>query len=295
MEANIIHHNVSLKEFNSWRVGGIAKNFYICTDISVLSSHIKEKLMEYPLTFIGLGSNTLFRDGVIEGTIIMMNKAMGDIVQEHGYFYAEAGISCSKLAKHVAKTGHEGSAFLAGIPGTVGGALAMNAGCYGSEAWDFVSKVLLIDLNGNQVTRYKDEFDIGYRKVINNKSNNEYFLGAWFIFPEGKKEVAENAIKNLLRHRKETQPLNWPTAGSTFRNPPNNFAAKLIEDSDLKGFSIGGAQVSTKHANFIINLGNASAFDIEKLIKHIKIKVFEVKKITLETEIRFIGEEIGSQ
>ena len=103
------------------------------------------------------------------------------------------------------------------------------------------------------------------------------------------------SIKNLLRHRKETQPLNWPTAGSTFRNPPNNFAAKLIEDSDLKGFSIGGAQVSTKHANFIINLGNASAFDIEKLIKHIKIKVFEVKKITLETEIRFIGEEIGSQ
>ena len=294
MEVNKIHHNVELKDFNSWRVGGIARNFYICTNKSILSAHIKSKLMEYPLYFIGLGSNTLFRDGIIEGTIVLMSKAMGDVVYETPYFYADAGISCSKLAKFVAKSGHNESAFLAGIPGTVGGALAMNAGCYGSETWDFISKVLVIDLNGNLFTRFKEEFDIGYRKVMNKKKKNEYFLGAWFVFPEGEKEPAEMAIKDLLRNRKDTQPLEWPTAGSTFRNPPDNFSAKLIEDCGLKGLTIGGAQVSSKHANFIINLGNATALDIEKIIKRIKKKVLEVKKITLETEIRFIGEEFDS-
>ena len=293
IEANKIHHNVGLKDFNSWRVGGIARNFYICTDKNILSAHIKSKLMEYPLYFIGLGSNTLFRDGLIKGTIVLMSKAMGNIVQQPPYFYADAGISCSKLAKFVAKSGHKESAFLAGIPGSVGGALAMNAGCYGSETWDFISKVLLIDLNGNQFTRYKEEFDVGYRKVVNKKGLNEYFLGAWFVFPGGEKETAQTAIKDLLRNRKDTQPLEWPTAGSTFRNPPNNYAAKLIEDCDLKGHCIGGAQVSNKHANFIINIGNATALDIERLIEHIKKRVFEVKNITLETEIRFIGEEFG--
>ena len=169
----------------------------------------------------------------------------------------------------------------------------MNAGCYGSETWDYVSKVLIINLNGDQVERNKSDFDISYRQVI-NKNKDEFFLAAWFKFPKGNKEQSEKRIKELLAHRKETQPLNWPTAGSTFRNPKGNFAARLIEDCGLKGYKIGGAQVSEKHANFIINLGNASALDIEKVITYIQKVVFEQKKIQLLREIRIIGEKIGS-
>lgn len=291
MEKNKIHHNIELKDFNSWKVGGIAKNFYICADKNLLAINIKNKALKLPLHFIGLGSNTLFRDGNIEGTIIMMHKGIGEINQQNNLFYADAGVSCSKLAKNVAKAGFAKSAFLAGIPGTVGGALAMNAGCYGSETWDFVSKVLLIDTDGKQIVRKRNEFKTAYRKTINISNKTEYFLGAWFNFPEGQTDIAQNEIKNLLLHRKKTQPLDWPTAGSTFRNPSNSHAAKLIEECGLKGHTIGGAQISNKHANFIINLGNASSIDIERLIEFVKEKVFTLKNIMLETEIKFIGDD----
>jgi UDP-N-acetylmuramate dehydrogenase len=151
----------------------------------------------------------------------------------------------------------------------------------------------MINLNGDQIERKKSEFETSYREVKNyNKS--EFFLAAWFNFPKGDKEKSENEIKELLAHRKKTQPLNWPTAGSTFRNPKNNFAAKLIEDCGLKGYQIGGAQVSEKHANFIINLGNASALDIEKIINYIQKEVYKKTNIQLLREIKIIGEEIGS-
>ena len=199
-------------------------------------------------------------------------------------------MSCSKLAKFIARNSFMHSAFLAGIPGTIGGALAMNAGCYGSEIWNFVETVLVINDKGEQFKRSKNEYITQYRKVINKKKLDEYFLAAYMQFPKGIREVAEEDIRVLLKKRKESQPLNWPTAGSTFRNPPNHFAAKLIEECGLKGFTIGGAQISKKHANFIINLGNASAFDIEELINHTITKVLEITKICLETEIKIIGE-----
>tara|TARA_B110000438_G_C15438317_1_gene489261 strand:- start:149 stop:652 length:504 start_codon:yes stop_codon:yes gene_type:complete len=166
----------------------------------------------------------------------------------------------------------------------------MNAGCYGSEIWNFVETVLVINDKGEQFKRSKNEYITQYRKVINKKKLDEYFLAAYMQFPKGIREVAEEDIRVLLKKRKESQPLNWPTAGSTFRNPPNHFAAKLIEECGLKGFTIGGAQISKKHANFIINLGNASAFDIEELINHTITKVLEITKICLETEIKIIGE-----
>tara|TARA_B110000037_G_scaffold90253_1_gene106783 strand:- start:171 stop:674 length:504 start_codon:yes stop_codon:yes gene_type:complete len=166
----------------------------------------------------------------------------------------------------------------------------MNAGCYGSEIWNFVETVLVINDKGEQFKRSKNEYITQYRKVINKKKLDEYFLAAYMQFPKGIREEAEEDIRVLLKKRKESQPLNWPTAGSTFRNPPNHFAAKLIEECGLKGFTIGGAQISKKHANFIINLGNASAFDIEELINHTITKVLEITKICLETEIKIIGE-----
>ena len=293
MDKNTIHHDIELKDFNSWKVGGRAEQFLICDEKEILAALIKKKKIKLPITLIGLGSNLLVRDGGIKGTVIVMHGGLKKINDDDGMIYSEAGVSCSKLSKFTAKNGLADSAFFSGIPGTIGGALAMNAGCYGSETWDYVQKVLMINLNGDQVERNKSDFNISYRQVINN-NKDEFFLAAWFKFPKGDKEKSEKRIKELLAHRKETQPLNWPTAGSTFRNPKDNFAAKLIEDCGLKGYQIGGAQVSEKHANFIINLGNASALDIENIITYIQKVVFEKKNIQLVREIRIIGEKIGS-
>jgi len=293
MEKNTIHNDVDLKSFNSWKVGGKAEQFLICDDKAILSSLIKAKKLKLPITFVGLGSNLLVRDGGVKGTVIVMHGGLKKINHdEDNLIYTEAGVSCSKLARYSAGKGLGNSAFFSGIPGTIGGALAMNAGCYGSETWDYVQKVLMINLDGDQVERNKLDFKIDYREVI-NLNKNEFFIAAWFKFPEGDKEEAEKNISELLAHRKNTQPLNWPTAGSTFRNPQDNFAAKLIEDCDLKGYRIGGAQVSDKHANFIINLGNASAKDIENIIIYIQQVVFKKKSIQLKREIKIIGENIG--
>ena len=293
MEKNVIYQDIELKNFNSWKVGGKAEQFVICNDKKTLSSYIKSKKIKQPIIFVGLGSNILVRDGGVKGTVVVMHGGLSKIFKDQDLIYAEAGVSCSKLSKYSAKEGKADSAFFAGIPGTVGGALAMNAGCYGSETWDFVEKVLMINLDGEQIVRNKSDFKIDYRKVISIQKN-ESFLASWFKFPDGDKKEAEEKIKKLLVHRKNTQPLNWPTAGSTFRNPKDNFAAKLIEECGLKGFQIGGAQVSKKHANFIINLGNATASDIEKIIIYIQKIVLEKKNIQLQREIKIIGEEIGS-
>jgi len=293
MNKNTIYQNVELKNFNSWKVGGKAEQLLICADKNTLTSFIKNKRIKSPMTFVGLGSNLLIRDGGVKGTVVIMHGGLSAINREKKLIYAEAGVSCSKLSKFSAKEGLANSAFFAGIPGTVGGALAMNAGCYGSETWDYVQKVLMININGDQVVRNKTDFKINYRQVQNN-IKHESFLAAWFDFPEGNKEDAENEIKELLVHRKKTQPLNWPTAGSTFRNPEGQFAAKLIEDCGLKGYHIGGAQISEKHANFIINLGNATASDIENVINYIQKVVFEKKNIQLHMEIKIIGDQVGS-
>jgi len=293
MDKNTIHHDVELKSYNTWKVGGRAEQFLIFDEKVILASLIKNKKIKLPITFIGLGSNLLVRDGGIKGTVIVMHGGLKKINDDDNLIYSEAGVSCSKLSKFSARKGLADSAFFSGIPGTIGGALAMNAGCYGSETWDYVQKVLMINLNGDQVERNKSDFKIGYRKVINN-NKEEFFLAAWFKFPKGNKEKSEKKIKELLAHRKETQPLNFSTAGSTFRNPDGNFAAKLIEDCGLKGYQIGGAQVSEKHANFIINLGKASALDIEKLITYIQKVVLEKKNIQLIREIKIIGEKLGS-
>ena len=293
MNKNTIYQNVELKNFNSWKVGGKAEQLLICDDKNTLASYIKNKKIKAPITFVGLGSNLLIRDGGIKGTVVVMHGGLSKINRDNDLIYSEAGVSCSKLSKFTAKEGRSDSAFFAGIPGTVGGALAMNSGCYGYETWDFVQKVLMINLNGDQIVRNKLEFEINYRQV-KSINKEESFLAAWFQFPEGNKIEAENKIKELLVHRKNTQPLNWPTAGSTFRNPKDKFAAKLIEDCGLKGYQIGGAQVSEKHSNFIINLGNATALDIENLIDYIQEVVLKNKKVHLQREIKIIGEPIGT-
>lgn len=280
--------NEPMSRYTSWRVGGKADRVYIPAGIEDLSAFM-HTLSEYePLHFVGLGSNLLVRDGGVRGTVILMHNALTDMTMTDGFLYAEAGVTSSKVAKFSAKQHLHGAEFLAGIPGTVGGALAMNAGCYGAETWDVVAKVMTINRKGVISTRDRKAYKASYRHV--EMPSEEWFLAAWFALPQGDMTEAEKRIKALLAKRLETQPLNLPNAGSTFRNPEGDYAARLIEACGLKGFLIGGAQVSEKHANFIVNVGNATALDIELLIRHMRDTVLEQQGVMLQQEVKVIGE-----
>jgi UDP-N-acetylmuramate dehydrogenase len=206
-----------------------------------------------------------------------------------GQVYAAAGVAAPKVARFAAMHQLAGAEFLAGIPGTVGGALAMNAGCYGSETWEVVEKVSTIDRSGAAHERTKAAFEIGYRHCVGPK--NEWFTGAFFKLPAGDGEASRARIKELLGKRIASQPLSLPNAGSVFRNPPNDHAARLIESCGLKGLARGGASVSEKHANFIVNpKGAAKAADIEWLILEVQKRVLEQKGVKLIPEVRIVGE-----
>lgn len=277
-----------LSRYTSWRVGGPADRLYIPAGLEDLATFLHTLEEAEPVYFMGLGSNLLVRDGGVRGTIILMHNALTDMGMVQNHVYAEAGVTCSKLAKFSARHHRHGAEFMAGIPGTVGGALAMNAGCHGTETWDVVARVMTVDRRGVIHTRDKSEFIPSYRHV--EMPAEEWFLAAWFALAEGDASEAEQKIKTLLAKRLATQPLNLPNAGSTFRNPTGDYAARLIEASGLKGYTIGGAQVSEKHANFIVNLGSATALDIESLIKHVQETVLEKQGVELQQEVKVIGE-----
>ena len=281
--------NESLARYTSWRVGGLADRLFIAENLSELQAFLLTLDHAEPIYFIGLGSNLLVRDGGVRGTVIVMHQALSDLRVDGKYIYAEAGVTCGKLAKFSANQFKDGAEFMAGIPGTVGGALAMNAGCYGSETWNIVHQALTIDRRGETHVRNQSEFIPSYRHV-EMPMPDEWFLGAWFKLEQGDAEASLLKIKNLLATRLASQPLNLPSAGSTFRNPHGDFAARLIEASGLKGYQIGGAQVSPKHANFIVNVGDCSALDIELLIRHMKDTVLEKQGVALQQEVRVIGE-----
>jgi len=211
-------------------------------------------------------------------------------LEADGSIYAEAGVASPKVARFAANHELTGAEFLAGIPGTVGGALAMNAGCYGGETWDFVERVLMLDRRGDLVERSREDFAIGYRHVGLRQATDEIFVAAWLRFPAGDGTAARARITELLEKRIATQPLQLPNAGSVFRNPPNDHAARLIEAAGLKGTAIGGARVSEKHANFIVNPdGSATAAEIEMLIGRVQARVKEMFGIELAREVRIVG------
>jgi UDP-N-acetylmuramate dehydrogenase len=230
------------------------------------------------------------RDGGVRGTVIVMHNALNALEMQGELLYADAGVTSAKVAKFSAKQGKRGGEFLAGIPGTIGGALAMNAGCHGGETWDIVNKVLTIDAWGQLHERSRKEFVATYRHV-EMPVKNEWFIGAWFQLPNGSAAEAELTIKSLLAKRLATQPLNLPNAGSTFRNPEGDYAARLIEACGLKGHQIGGAQVSEKHANFIVTSSGAKAADVEQTIALMRDTVKEKFGIELQQEVRVIGEK----
>ena len=281
--------NEPLARYTSWRVGGCADRLYIPAGLQDLATFLQSLTADEPIYFIGLGSNLLVRDGGVRGTVVLMHNVLTALQMDGDLVYAESGVTCAKLAKFSAKESKQGAEFFAGIPGTLGGALAMNAGCYGSETWDVVKRVTTVDRHGELHRRDAAEFVATYRH-IEKPVADEWFVAAWLALPQGDAQEAAQKIKALLAKRLASQPLNLPSAGSTFRNPEGDFAARLVEASGLKGYTIGGAQVSEKHANFIVNIGGATALDIEMLIQHMRETVREKQGVTLQQEIKVMGE-----
>jgi len=281
--------NEPLARYTSWRVGGCADRFYVPAGLQDLCAFLKGLPGDEPIHFIGLGSNLLVRDGGVRGTVVLMHNVLTALQMDGDLVYAESGVTCAKLAKFSAKEAKQGAEFFAGIPGTLGGALAMNAGCYGSETWDVVKRVTTVDRRGELHERDAAEFVATYRH-IEKPVADEWFVAAWLQLPQGDAQEAAQKIKALLAKRLASQPLNMPSAGSTFRNPEGDFAARLVEASGLKGYTIGGAQVSEKHANFIVNVGGATALDIEMLIQHMRDTVQQKQGVTLQQEVKVMGE-----
>jgi len=275
----------------SWRAGGQADRFYVPADLADLAEFLKQQEEKTEILFIGLGSNLLVRDGGFRGTVIALHAARLHPEMRDGLVYAQAGVAAPKVARFAALHRLAGAEFLAGIPGTVGGALAMNAGCYGGETWQIVERVETIDRSGSINQRKRAEFEVGYRHCRLNAPQEEWFVAAHFKLPPGDGEASRSRIKELLARRIATQPLQLPNAGSVFRNPPGDHAARLIEACGLKGLERGGARVSEKHANFIVNpQGKASAADIEFLIESVRQKVKEGTGTELIPEVRIVGE-----
>jgi UDP-N-acetylmuramate dehydrogenase len=273
----------------SWRVGGPAERFYQPADLDDLALFLAGLPEDEPLRWLGLGSNLLVRDGGIRGTVVFTLGALDELhrVGEQG-LYAGAGVTCAKVARAAARAGLIGAEFLAGIPGTLGGALAMNAGAFGGETWSLVASVETLDRHGVRHRRTAEDYQVGYRSV--QSPRQEWFVAAELVLEPGDVMAAQARIKELLARRGATQPTQQPSCGSVFRNPPGDHAARLIEAAGLKGLRRGDAQVSEKHANFIVNLGAARAADIEALIHEVQNRVQATHGVRLETEVRMVGE-----
>ena len=297
-------HNEPMKKHVSWRAGGAAQRVYLPADLEDLSWLVRSVPAREDIHMVGLGSNLLVRDGGVTGVVILLHGVLkklaiesrtqgmppAPIGRETALVYAQAGVAAPKLARFAANHDLVGGEFWAGIPGTVGGALAMNAGCYGSETWDKLVQVQTLDRQGQLNERLPDEYVTSYRHVALKHAHQEWFIGGWFRLEKGDGAASRETIKTLLKQRIASQPLNLPNAGSVFRNPPGDYAARLIESCGLKGFRIGDAQVSEKHANFIVNLGHATATDIERLIEHVEDSVETHTNVRLMREVRIIGE-----
>lgn len=283
-----IRVNELMSRHTSWRVGGPADVYFEPATIEDLQHYLRELDDDTPIFWFGVGSNLLVRETGLRGVVIAATRILRSLKRvDHYVVCAGSGLPCTQLARQCIRWGLGPSEFFAGIPGTVGGALAMNAGAHGGETWERVESVRTIDRDGEIHERAPGEYSVSYRSVTGPP--NEWFLEATFRFdPEVTASV--ETLNMMLERRKSTQPLGLPSCGSVFRNPEGDHAARLIESSGLKGFSIGGAEVSEKHANFIINRGDASASDIEALIGHVQGTVLEKHGVRLVHEVRIVGD-----
>jgi UDP-N-acetylmuramate dehydrogenase len=277
-----------MSKHTSWRAGGPAELFYIPASLDDLAVFLHELDESVPVFWLGVGSNLLVREGGIAGVVIAAARALRGLEKlDACRVRAGSGLPCTQLARQCLRWGMGPSEFFAGIPGTVGGALAMNAGAHGGETWERVESVRTIDRSGQLHQRAPEDYTVGYRSVTGPA--DEWFVEGTFVF-DARTRPSEETLQTMLERRKRTQPLGLPSCGSVFRNPPGDHAARLIEAAGLKGYSIGGAQVSPKHANFIINTGDATATEIEALIAHVQQTVLEQHGMGLVHEVRIVGE-----
>ena len=281
--------NEPMSKHTSWRIGGLADKFYTPADVDDLADLLMTLPEDENLFWLGLGSNLLVRDGGIRGTVIALKGTLSDMqLLDDNCVEVYAGASCAKLARFCSKNNLVGGEFFAGIPGLLGGALAMNAGAFGGNTWRYVSSVTTVNRQGQIYIRTADEYNIDYRSV--KGPDDEWFVSAVLKFEQGNGEEAAAKIRSLLDRRSQTQPTGLPSCGSVFRNPEGDYAARLIEASGLKGFQMGAAVVSEKHANFIINTGNATAKDVEELIIYVQKTVQDKQGVFLKPEVKIVGE-----
>jgi len=282
-----LRFNEPMSKHTSLRVGGPAEQFFIPNSVEDLSIFLKTLDSNLPILWLGRGSNLLVRDGGLSGVVVATSK-ISNVIEKVGKYLVRVGASipCTKFARQCIRWKLGPSEFFSGIPGTIGGALSMNAGAFGYETWDNVFEVNTINREGEIRARNPKDFQVSYRNVLGPE--NEWFIEAKMLF-DPKFEASMEKQKDIMNARKNTQPIGLPSCGSVFQNPPGDFAARLIESANLKGYRIGGAEISSKHANFVINVGSATAEDIEKLILFMRKTVLKVHNVMLKKEVRIVG------
>jgi len=286
-----VKRNEPMSRHTSWHAGGPAGLYFTPRDRTDLGAFLRTVADDTPILWVGLGSNLLVRDGGFPGVVISTVGALERLERtSETTVYAEAGVACARIARQCIKWGLGPAEFLAGIPGTLGGALAMNAGAFGGETWRHVLEVQTLDRQGREHSRQPGEYEIGYRRV-QGPAAEEWFIAAKLNFARAP-AVSTADVRALLERRKATQPIGEWSCGSVFVNPPGDHAARLIEAAGLKEFRIGDASVSGKHANFIINHGNATAADLERLIGHVQNTVERRYGVRLATEVRIVGDPL---
>lgn len=285
----VLRHDEPMSRHASWRVGGAAASYYEPADLDDLQAFVRGLSENEPLLWLGLGSNLLVRDGGWRGTVIALHGALDALRVDGDMVEAEAGVHCARLSKFAQQHALAGLGFMAGIPGTVGGALAMNAGAWGGETWPNVLEARVLLRDGRCDWLPAEAFRYGYRHV-ELPDHVCGFVAARFRVAADVDGEHARYTREALAKRKASQPVGKPTAGSTFRNPPGDHAARLIEACGLKGHRIGGAEVSTQHANFIVTDAGARAADVEQLIAHLRDVVRERTGVELAPEVRIVGE-----
>ena len=289
-----LRHGEPMARHTSWRVGGRAEHYFEPADLDDVIAYLRALPADEPILWVGLGSNLLVRDGGVRGSVIVTNGVLSEIAPVTATeIRVGAGCACAKVARYCANAGLSGAEFLVGIPGTMGGALAMNAGAFGGETWRLVQHVDTIDRRGVVTRRTPEEYRVGYRSV--QGPAGEWFVAAQLRLQPGDPEQGRALIKDMLARRTDLQPTGLPSCGSVFRNPPGDYAGRLIEASGLKGARIGGAEVSRKHANFITHDGSASAADIEALILQVRDTVARMQGVRLEPEVRIVGVPVAGK
>lgn len=279
-----------MKKHTTFKTGGTADIVVEAQSINELQTLMKYVLEEgIPYIVVGRGSNLIVSDKGVRDLVIKIDKNLSKCIIDNDVLEVEAGAAIIDVSKEAQRNSLSGLEFACGIPGTVGGAVFMNAGAYGGEIKDILEEVLVLTIEGDLTVKKASELDLGYRSSVIQK-NGDIILKAKFNLSKGNKEDIQNEMNEFTRKREESQPLEFPSAGSIFKRPTGYFTGKLIQDANLKGYQIGGAQVSLKHSGFIINTGNATSSDIVSLIKHIQAEVKKLFDVALETEVKLIGD-----